>query len=55
MPKKQYRYRIVTFKIDPRMLAIIDKQAARLGKSRSDIIRDALNFYITYIYRQRGS
>ena len=42
----QEKSRIVTFKIEPQTLLMIDKTAIALGKTRSEIIREALKSYI---------
>ncbi|MCE4599838.1 MAG: ribbon-helix-helix protein, CopG family [Desulfurococcales archaeon] len=39
-------YRIVTFKIDPRMLTLMDKTALMLHKTRSELIREAIRLYL---------
>ena len=38
--------RIVTFKIPPAELRLVDRIAVELGLSRSELIRLALNYYI---------
>jgi metal-responsive CopG/Arc/MetJ family transcriptional regulator len=38
--------RIVTFKIEPQTLVLVDKAAIALGKTRSEIIREAIKHYI---------
>jgi len=45
-PYKAERPRIVTFKISPSELAEVDKAAVHMGMSRSELIREALNYYI---------
>jgi len=38
--------RIVTFKIPPDELKLVDRAAVKLGMSRSELIRAALHYYI---------
>jgi len=38
--------RIVTFKIPPDELRLVDRVAVKLGMSRSELIRAALHYYI---------
>ena len=45
-PYKRERPRIVTFKISPNELAEVDRAALAMGMSRSELIREALNYYI---------
>jgi len=45
-PFNRERPRIVTFKISPRELAEIDRAAINMGMSRSELIREALNYYV---------
>jgi predicted transcriptional regulator len=42
--------RIVSFKIDDNTLEMLDKYALRVGKSRSQIIREAINDFINRKY-----
>ncbi len=50
--------RVITFKLDESLLEKLDKYAMRVGKSRSDVIREAierllLEEYYTVIGRAR--
>ncbi|MCE4612558.1 MAG: ribbon-helix-helix protein, CopG family [Desulfurococcales archaeon] len=45
----QEKSRIVTFKIEPQTLILVDKTAITLGKSRSELIREALRHYIKQV------
>lgn len=45
-PMLNEKARIVTFKIEPQTLMLVDKTAVALGKSRSELIREALKHYI---------
>ena len=47
------RPRVVTFKIDPDVLAVVDEAARKLGLSRSELIRMALESYIS-LFKERG-
>jgi len=38
--------RLITFKIDETTLSILDKHAIMIGKSRSEVIRNAIKFYL---------
>ena len=41
------RPRVITFKIRPRELEVVDRAALILGLSRSELIREALKYYIS--------
>ncbi len=48
-PSRRERPRIVTFKIEPEKLHEIDTLAVNLGLTRSELIREALEYYIQVI------
>ena len=49
----QVEMRVVTFKIERDMLEIMDSICIKLKISRSEFIRDAIDYYITHEYRDK--
>ena len=45
--------RVITFKIERDMLEVMDSICIKLKKSRSEFIRDAIDYYITREYRSK--
>ena len=45
-PGERNKLRIVTFKIEPEKLELLDKTASMLGLNRSELIREAIKQYI---------
>ncbi len=50
---KRERARIVTFKVPPDELAIIDALAAEHGMTRSELIRAAIHYYMREVLGYR--
>ncbi len=54
-PVEKNKLRIVTFKIEPDKLELIDKAAALLGLNRSELIREAIEKYVNNLFNHEAT